>query len=246
MYYIWPKYSLETMKTDTEPKKILIIEDDQRIAQLLTRGLTNKGFDTEVAYNGQLGLRRAQTVAFDLVILDINLPELSGYEVCKRLRDVKPTLPILMLTAMSEVDDKIEGFEAGTDDYIVKPFDFRELYHRVLVGLRRNSPEVETVGKVLRIADLEVFLDSKLVKRAGKEINLTAREYEFLVFLVKNKGKVLSKNDIAAQVWDVHFDTGTNVIEVYINILRRKIDRDFEPKLIHTRPSLGYILREYP
>ena len=234
------------MENETLPQKILIIEDDQRIAQLLTRGLTNKGFEIEVAYNGLLGLRRAQAVSFDLVILDINLPEMSGYEVCKRIRETKPALPILMLTAMSEMEDKIEGFEAGTDDYIVKPFDFRELYHRVLVGLRRNNPTSESVGKVLRIADLEVFLDSKLVKRAGQEINLTAREYEFLIYLVKNKGKVLSKNDIAANVWDVHFDTGTNVIEVYINILRRKIDRDFEPKLIHTRPSLGYMLRENP
>lgn len=234
------------MENETLPQKILIIEDDQRIAQLLTRGLTNKGFEIEVAYNGLLGLRRAQAVSFDLVILDINLPEMSGYEVCKRIRESKPILPILMLTAMSEMEDKIEGFEAGTDDYIVKPFDFRELYHRVLVGLRRNNPTSESVGKVLRIADLEVFLDSKLVRRAGQEINLTAREYEFLIYLVKNKGKVLSKNDIAANVWDVHFDTGTNVIEVYINILRRKIDRNFEPKLIHTRPSLGYLLREYP
>lgn len=234
------------MENEVIPQKILIIEDDQRIAQLLTRGLTNKGFEIEVAYNGVLGLRRAQAVSFDLVILDINLPEMSGYEVCKRIRESKPALPILMLTAMSEMEDKIEGFEAGTDDYIVKPFDFRELYHRVLVGLRRNNPTSESVGKVLRIADLEVFLESKLVRRAGREINLTAREYEFLIYLVKNKGKVLSKNDIAANVWDVHFDTGTNVIEVYINILRRKIDRDFEPKLIHTRPSLGYLLREYP
>ncbi|MFN8348871.1 MAG: response regulator transcription factor [Spirosomataceae bacterium] len=234
------------MEKETIPQKILIIEDDRRIAQLLTRGLTNKGFEIEVAYTGLLGLRRAEAVGFDLVILDINLPEMSGYEVCKRIRSVKPTLPILMLTAMSEIEDKIEGFEAGTDDYIVKPFDFRELYHRVIVGLRRNNPTLEPSGKVLRIADLEVFLESKLVKRAGREINLTAREYEFLIYLVKNKGKVISKNDIAANVWDVHFDTGTNVIEVYINILRRKIDRDFEPKLIHTRPGLGYLLRENP
>ncbi|MFN8355390.1 MAG: response regulator transcription factor [Spirosomataceae bacterium] len=234
------------MATEEPRKKILIIEDDQRIAQLLTRGLTNKGFDTEVAYNGSLGLRRAEVVDFNMLILDINLPEMSGFEICKRIRELKPNLPILMLTAMSEIEDKIEGFEAGADDYLVKPFDFRELYHRVLVGLRRHAPDTEPVGKVLRIKDLEVFLDSKIVKRGGKEINLTAREYEFLVYLVKNKGKVLSKNDIAANVWDVNFDTGTNVIEVYINILRRKIDRDFEPKLIHTRPSLGYILREYP
>ncbi|WP_028668713.1 response regulator transcription factor [Runella zeae] len=234
------------MKTDATPKKILIIEDDLRIAQLLTRGLTNKGFETEVSYTGTLGLRRALAVGFDLVILDINLPELSGYEVCQRIREQKPSLPIVMLTAMSEIEDKIEGFEAGADDYLVKPFDFRELYHRVLVGLRRNHSEAQAVGKVLRIADLEIFLDSKLVKRAAQEINLTAREYEFLVYLVKNKGKVVSKNDIAANVWDVHFDTGTNVIEVYINILRRKIDRNFEPKLIHTRPGLGYLLRETP
>lgn len=234
------------MEAEIAKKKILIIEDDQRIAQLLTRGLTNKGFETEVAYQGLLGLRRAESVRFDFVILDINLPEMSGYQVCKRLRESNPYLPILMLTAMSEIEDKIEGFEAGADDYLVKPFDFRELYHRVLAGLRKNNPELEVIGKVLRIADLEIFLDSKLIKRAGKEINLTAREYEFLVYLVKNKGKVISKNDIAANVWDINFDTGTNVIEVYINILRRKIDRDFEPKLIHTRPSLGYILREYP
>lgn len=234
------------MEREEAQKKILIIEDDQRIAQLLTRGLTNKGFETETAYSGLLGLRRAESVAFDLVILDINLPELNGYDVCKRIRESKPQLPILMLTAMSEMDDKIEGFEAGADDYLVKPFDFRELYHRVLIGLRRNGTLPETPGKVLRIADLEIFMESKLVKRAGIEIKLTAREYEFLVYLVKNKGKVLSKNDIAANVWDVHFDTGTNVIEVYVNILRRKIDRDFEPKLIHTRPSLGYLMRENP
>lgn len=225
-------------------KKILVIEDDQRIAQLLTRGLTNKGFEIEVAYNGTLGLRRAESIDFDLIILDINLPEMNGFEVCKSIRAFKPNLPILMLTAMSEIEDKIEGFEAGADDYIVKPFDFRELYHRVLVALRHNNPEPENIGNVVKIADLEIFLDSKLVKRAGQEIRLTAREYDFLLFLVRNQGRIISKPEIATNVWDIHFDTGTNVIEVYINILRRKIDKGFEPKLIHTRPGLGYMIRE--
>ncbi|MFN3849842.1 MAG: response regulator transcription factor [Spirosomataceae bacterium] len=227
-------------------KKILIVEDDRRIAETLKKGLLKMEYDVENAFDGNLGLRMAIQSKFDLIILDINLPQMNGYEVCKRIREEKPFLPVLMLTALGEVEDKLEGFDVGVDDYMVKPFDFRELFARVSSLLRRTDFEPQPTGRILRVANLEVNIDSKKVFRDNKLINLTAREFDFLEYLIRNKGRVLSKMDIAEKIWDLNFDTSLNVIEVYVNFLRKKIDKGFEPKLIHTKLGMGYVLTDNP
>lgn len=170
---------------------------------------------------------------------------MNGFDVCFAIREQKPGLPVLMLTAMGEVDDKVEGLDNGADDYIVKPFDFRELFARINALLRRSlHAPVNELKEILRVADLEIHLDKKVAVRSGKIIDLTAREFALLEYLIRNRGRVLSKMDIAENVWDLNFDSGTNIIEVYINYLRKKIDKDYEPKLIHTKSGLGYVLRE--
>lgn len=179
------------------------------------------------------------------MILDINLPGLSGFEVCRSVRAEKPQLPIIMLTALGEVEDKVEGLSLGADDYLVKPFDFRELIARVATCFRRANLSTEKVSdESWQLANLTINLATKEVWRGEVPIELTAREFALLEYLMRNRGRVLSKMDIAETVWNLNFDPGTNVVEVYINYLRKKIDRDFEPKLIHTRSGMGYVLKE--
>lgn len=229
----------------TETKKILIIEDDQRIAQNIAKGFAEKGFITEIAYDGKIGLRFAQSGNFDLILLDINLPVMNGYEVCNQIRKKDTQVPIIMLTALGETEDKIEGFESGADDYIVKPFDFRELLARVNVFLkRRTTAESENNLNILSISDLEMDLERKTVNRQGISIELTAKEFSLLEYLVRNKGKVISKAEIAEKIWEQNAEPSQNVIEVYINFLRKKIDKDFDTKLIHTKTGMGYVLKE--
>ncbi|MBX2951076.1 MAG: response regulator transcription factor [Leadbetterella sp.] len=227
-----------------ETRKILIIEDDLRIAQNISKGLMEKGFETEVAYDGKIGVRLALANAFDLILLDLNLPELNGYEVCSEVRKRKPTIPIIMLTALGETEDKIEGFDRGADDYLVKPFDFRELLARINVFIKRNAVRGEAHENVLRIANLEMDLEAKTVMRDGQKIDLTPKEFSLLEYLIKNKGKVISKADISSALWEPNHQQSLNVVEVYINFLRKKIDKDFTPKLIHTKTGMGYILTE--
>lgn len=228
-----------------EKKRILIIEDDQRITENLTKGLQEKGFDTEVAYDGQIGLRLALSGRFDLILLDVNLPVMNGYEVCGKIREKDSQIPIIMLTALGETDDKITGFEKGADDYIVKPFEYRELIARVNVFLKRAYAENENNANLLRIADLEINLESKMASRQGKTIDLTPKEFSLLEYLIRNKGKVVSKAEIAEKIWEGNnAENSLNVIEVYINFLRKKIDKDFEPKLIHTKTGMGYVLKD--
>ncbi len=227
-------------------KNILIVEDDRRIASNIFRGLQAENFSAEIAYDGITGKQMALNTKFDLVLLDINLPGMKGYEVCQQIRIYKPSLPIIMLTAYGEIEDKIEGLSRGADDYIVKPFDFRELLARINAALRvseLHNPE-EKEGRVLKIADLELNMATKEVIRAGKSIELTAKEFALLEYFLLNRGRVVSKMDLAEHVWHLNFDPGTNVVEVYINYLRKKVDKDFATKLIHTRPGLGYILKE--
>ncbi|MFD1817746.1 DNA-binding response regulator, OmpR family, contains REC and winged-helix (wHTH) domain [Pseudarcicella hirudinis] len=225
--------------------KILLIEDDNRISETIVRGLVKNNFDVRAAFDGLIGLRMAISGNYDLIILDINLPLINGFEVCRNIREKKPFLPVLMLTAFGEIEDKIEGLEKGADDYLVKPFDFRELIARINALLRRAGQEPNKEGaNILKVSDLEMNIDTKDVRRNGNHIDLTAKEFMLLEFLLKNKGKVLSKMDIAEKVWDLNFDTGTNIVEVYINYLRKKIDRDFEQKLIHTKTGLGYVLKD--
>jgi two-component system, OmpR family, copper resistance phosphate regulon response regulator CusR len=226
-----------------EEIKILLVEDEKKIAEALKKGLMENQYHVEVAYDGLVGKKLFFTNTFDLTILDINLPGMSGYELCKEIRSRNQQMPIIMLTALNGIDDKIEGFDAGADDYVVKPFDFKELLVRIralLKRLRQNVP----VGNILTIADLVMNLDSKEVTRGGNPIVLTAKEFQLLEYLVKNKNRVVSRADIALNVWDIDFDTKTNVIDVYVTFLRKKVDRDYPNKLIHTQVGMGYILKE--
>ncbi|MCZ2589175.1 response regulator transcription factor [Bacteroides fragilis] len=223
---------------------ILIIEDEQRVADLLRAGLEENGYNCLVAYDGAMGLRMFRANTFDLVISDIVLPKMDGFELCKEIRAANPTIPILMLTALGSTDDKLDGFDAGADDYMVKPFDFRELYARIRVLLKRKLAVVTDVEEELNYADLSVNLLDKSVKRAGRDIKLSPKEYNLLVYMIENAEKVVSRMDIADKVWNTHFDTGTNFIDVYINYLRKKIDRDFDTKLIHTKTGMGFILTD--
>lgn len=222
---------------------ILIAEDEKKIADALRQGLEENGFRVQQAYDGALALKLFRSGDFQLVIADINLPGMNGYDLCKSIRSIAPSVPVIMLTAMSTVEDKIEGFDAGADDYIVKPFDFRELLIRIRALLKRIHATVAT-GTLLQAGDLQMNLDSKQVIRAGKEIQLTAKEFQLLEYMLRNKNRVLSRADIALQVWDVDFDTRTNVIDVYVNYLRKKIDKGFDQPLIHTQVGMGYVLKD--
>ncbi|GAA4451279.1 response regulator transcription factor [Nibrella saemangeumensis] len=221
---------------------ILVVEDEAKVAAVLRRGLETQSYRALVAPDGATARQLLGEEHIDLVILDLNLPDISGLDVSQTIRQFKPQLPILMLTALDTTADKLAGFEAGADDYLVKPFDFLELLARVKALLRRSAEQPEK-RTILRVADLELDLDEKVARRAGQEIELTAREYLLLEYLMRNRGRVLSRLDIAENVWDINFDTGTNVIDVYINYLRKKIDVHI-PKLIHTVVGMGYTLKE--
>jgi len=223
--------------------KILLIEDEPKVVEFIKKGLEEKGYETEVAYDGQMGERLALKGKYDLIILDVILPHLNGYELCKRLREKGLQIPILMLTALGTTEDKVSGFDAGADDYLVKPFEFAELLARIRALSKRSSGLIQT-SRLIKMADLVLDLDKKSACRGDKSIELTAKEFALLEFLMVNKGRVLSRADIAEKVWDITFDTGTNVVDVYINILRKKIDKDFEHKLIHTKIGHGYYINE--
>jgi two-component system, OmpR family, copper resistance phosphate regulon response regulator CusR len=226
-----------------EDARILLVEDERKIADSLKKGLSENQYEVEVAYDGLMGKKLFNSFPFDLAILDINLPGLNGYELCKEIRSQNQQIPVMMLTALNAIDDKIEGFDAGADDYIIKPFDFKELLVRIRALLKRLRQTVPA-GNVLKVADLVMNLDSKEVSRDSKIIPLTAKEFQLLEYLIKNKNRVVSRADIALNVWDIDFDTKTNVIDVYVTFLRKKLDKDFSNKLIHTQVGMGYILKE--
>jgi two-component system, OmpR family, copper resistance phosphate regulon response regulator CusR len=227
-----------------EDRKILLVEDEQKIADTLKMGLTEAGYVADVAYNGTIGWKLFQSQRFDLVVLDINLPGMNGYDLCKSIRQQNAQIPVIMLTALGSLGDKIEGYDAGADDYIVKPFEFRELLMKIRVLLKRTLNQNIPVGTVLKAADLEMNLDSKEVRRDNTTINLTAKEFQLLEYLLRNKNRVVSRSDIAINVWDIDFDTNTNVIDVYINYIRNKVDKHFDQKLIYTQVGMGYILKD--
>jgi len=222
--------------------QILIIEDDQRLANIIKRGLDENGYDATIAYDGKMGLMLALGQDFDLIISDIILPEINGLELCRKIRTSKPSVPILMLTALGTTDDKVEGFDAGADDYLVKPFEIRELLVRIRALIKRTIGTANFMTPVLKYADLELNIHTKTAKRAGQEIKLTPKEFKLLEYMITNPERVLSRDEIAEKVWDTHFDTGTNFIDVYINYLRKKVDKPFERKLIHTRTGMGFVL----
>jgi two-component system copper resistance phosphate regulon response regulator CusR len=218
---------------------ILIVEDEQRLADVLKKQLEESGFNAEIAFDGYIGKQLVEKKRYNLIILDINLPLLNGYDLCREIRKTNSNIPIIMLTAFGTPDNKITGFDVGADDYIVKPFDFRELLARVNVFIRRSDSNVMTPEKI-GIADLEIDLNTKKVIRANKKIDLTAKEYLLLETFLKNKDKLLTREFIIEQVWGIEFDPSTNIIDVYVNYLRKKIDKDFEPKLIHTKFGFGF------
>lgn len=226
-----------------EDRKILIVEDEKKIADTLKLGLAEHGFYVEAAYDGKIGNHLVTSQRWDLVLLDINLPGMNGYDLCKTIRHRYPDMLVIMLTSMSSLDDKIEGYDAGADDYIIKPFEFRELLLKIRALLKRTAGQTMPVGNILRADDLEMNLDNKEVHRDGRKIRLTAKEFQLLEYLLRNKNRVVSRADLAINVWDVDFDTNTNVIDVYISYVRNKIDKDFEHKLIQTHVGMGYILK---
>jgi DNA-binding response OmpR family regulator len=228
-----------------DDRKILIVEDEKKIADLLKFGLSECGFDVQVAYDGTLGYHLFHAQDFDLVILDINLPGMNGYELCKAIRLKDQYIPVLMLTSMIALTDKIAGYNSGADDYMVKPFEFKELLLKIRALLKRTMMQSLPVGNLLKASDLEMNLDSKEVRRDNKLINLTAKEFQLLEYLLRNKNKVVSRVDIAINVWEVDFETNTNVIDVFISFLRTKVDKDFEHKLIQTHVGMGYILKDH-
>lgn len=224
---------------------ILVVEDEQRVANLIKRGLEESGYNVSIAYDAEMGIRLFRSSDFDLVISDVILPGRSGFDFCKDVRCQNSNIPIIMLTALGTTDDKLEGFDAGADDYMVKPFDLRELDGRIKVLLKRHTKYVrEEQSDIVSYADLQINLKTKEVSRNGLLIKLTPKEFNLLVYMAENAERVLSRNEIAENVWNTHFDTGTNFIDVYINYLRKKIDKDFEHKLIHTKTGMGFILRD--
>lgn len=226
--------------------QILVIEDEKRVADLLKIGLEENGYQVIVAYDGEMGWRLFQSNSFQLVISDIVLPKLNGFELCQSIRQADEQIPILMLTALGTADDKLEGFDMGADDYMVKPFDFRELLARVKVLLKRRTTVGTDVARDIAYADLHISLERQEVMRGGVPIRLSPKEYSLLVYLAENAERVVSRVEIAEKVWNTHFDTGTNFIDVYINYLRKKIDKQFAVKLIHTKPGVGFIFTDRP
>lgn len=231
-------------KNKMDERRILIVEDEPKIADALKMGLCENGFEVEVGYDGQTGLKLVENNSYNLVVLDINIPIINGYELCKIIRARDTHIPIIMLTAFSSLNDKIEGYDAGADDYIIKPFEFRELLMKIRVLLKRTTNQYLPEGTMLKAADLEMNLDSKEVKRNNTIINLTSKEFQLLEYLMRNKNRIVSRADIAIHVWDIDFDTNTNVIDVYISYLRNKVDKPFDQKLIQTHVGMGYILKE--
>lgn len=225
--------------------QILVVEDEQKVAAFIKNGLEEQGYLVDVAHDGKTGEKLALSNPYHLVLLDVIVPGINGLELCKRIKDAKPDVPVLMLTALGTTDDKVTGFDSGADDYLVKPFEFKELTARIKALTKRKAQQAaDRPANILSVADLQLDLDKKVAIRGGKTISLTAKEFSLLEYLMRNKGRVVSRPDIAEHVWDVTFDTGTNVVEVYVNILRKKIDRDFPVKLLQTRIGLGYIIQE--
>ncbi|MFA5143654.1 MAG: response regulator transcription factor [Candidatus Omnitrophota bacterium] len=221
--------------------RILVIEDERKIADFIRRGLKEEGYAVDTSYDGENGLFLAKTNNYDLILLDLMLPKIDGITVCKKLRADKIVSPIIMLTAKDAVKDKVTGLDAGADDYLTKPFAFEELLARIRAILRKKGEQEQATR--LAVGDLSLDLTTHKVTRAGKDIELTSKEFALLEYLMRNAGKVVTRTMISEHVWDIDFDTFTNVIDVYINYLRNKIDSDARVKLIQTVRGRGYILK---
>ncbi len=224
---------------------ILLVEDEPKMSVYVKMGLEESNYHIDVAMDGKAGAQMAVENNYSAIILDISLPKLNGYEVCRIIRQHKPKMPILMLSAHNKIEDKLAGFDTGTDDYLAKPFDFSELLARLKSLLIRSEPITEQTN-ILKVGDLEINMDSKEVKRGTMRVELTAKEFNLLQYLAQHKNKVVSRHELLEKIWGINFDTGTNVIDVYINFLRKKIDLPAYSKLIHTYVGMGYILKEAP
>ena len=227
-------------------KKILLVDDEVSVISFIRKGLAEEGYEVSVAFEGNSGLRMALEGSFDLIILDIMLPDINGLEICKAIRSNQIQTPILFLTALGASENVALGLDIGGDDYLVKPFKFIELNARIKALLRRTGPseQLNQPHNIFTIADLKVDDDAKMVERNHTFIALTATEYRLLLVLIKNKGRVLSRLDLLESAWDINFNLSTNVVDVYINYLRKKIDADTNNKLIHTVVGMGYVLKE--
>ena len=223
--------------------KILLIEDEPKTVQSLKQGLEENNYDVSIAYDGHMGKQLALAHTYQLIVSDIIIPGINGLDLCRELRSLGIQTPILMLTALSTTDDKLNGFEAGADDYLPKPFDFKEFLARVKALIKRSNQTILD-AQVLKFADLEMDLNSSLVSRAGQMINLTSKEFQLLEYFLRNQEKVISKAEIAENIWEVEDENSSNLIEVYVNYLRKKVDKGFSSKLIHTQFGMGYILRQ--
>ena len=222
---------------------LLLAEDEISVSSFIKKGFESEGYILDVAFDGAMAKSLFAKTKYDLAILDVNLPLFNGFQLCHEFKKERPQTPIIFLTALDSLDNKIAGFESGADDYLVKPFEFQELLLRTKALVRRSGTRTST-EKRITIGDLEMETSGKVVTRSGKRIELTAREFALLEYLMINKGRVVSRVDIAEKVWDLNFDTSTNVIDVYINYLRKKIDKDHQKKLLHTVVGMGYTIRE--
>ncbi len=231
-------------------KNILLVEDEVSVASFIRKGLTEEGYQVSVAMDGDSALQMSYQASFDVVILDIMLPGMNGLQVCRTIRESNKLIPILILTALGTTENILAGFEAEADDYLTKPFKFVELLARIRSLLRRveiplrPGEEPPSQAEILRLADLELNDYTKTVRRAGKVITLTSTEYKLLYLLLRQPKRVFSRSEILEIVWSVNFDLSTNVVDVYINYLRKKIDKDFDRKLIHTVIGMGYVMKE--
>ena len=223
--------------------KLLVVEDEPKVASFLKQGLEEQSYEVSIAYDGIFAKKMALDNEFDAIILDVMIPYLNGMEVARELRAEGIKTPILMLTALGATDEKVSGLDAGADDYLEKPFEFRELLARLRALTKRYTQAPIEEKKVLILEDLELDLNRKVARRGGKTIDLTAKEFSLLEYLIRNKNRVISRNEILEKVWVAGFDTTTNVIDVYINFLRKKIDKDFSKKIIHTMVGMGYIVK---
>jgi DNA-binding response OmpR family regulator len=221
--------------------KILVVEDEQRLARLLKKGLEENAFAVDVCHDGEEGLYMAETSPYDAIVLDVMMPKMDGFTVLRKLREQYIEIPVIMLTARSEVESRVKGLNSGADDYLAKPFDFGELLARLTAVIRRSKGQP---ASQLCIADLHIDLNAKTAGRAGVNVPLSAKEYAILEYLAMNKGRVISRTELSEHVYDMNFDLDSNIIDVYINRLRKKIDKDHPQPLIHTRRGEGYIIAE--
>jgi heavy metal response regulator len=221
--------------------RILVIEDEKKVANFIKKGLEEEHYAVDNAYDGESGLYMSEVNEYDLIILDLMIPKIDGLEVLKRIRKNRNNVPVLVLTARDTVEDIVRGLDSGCDDYLTKPFEFLEFLARIRALLRREKIDKEPI---LKIADLTLSLVTHKVMRREKEIELTGKEYALLEYFMRNPDKVLTRTMISEHVWDYHFDSMTNVVDVYVNYLRKKIDKGIEPKLIHTIRGVGYIMKK--